>query len=363
MALEKMLAVFLDQEKPWHMELFGKPTFRPNDTSGTAIEVTFEHPWVIRQEGARVILRAADGTEFKLGKGSDPKKEAKWLPLVDSALAPSSVTWSRQDHESEGPQRKQRRWPGCAKSTSAPMSVEGSAAEHALATFSTRNDAARTSFGSYLEPGSSSGLATQGAVTGSCLDEPYSVAALSKLRCLEAPPPPTQDHEDRLWQCIQSGRHSKAFNKWMTPADRSSYTVCGSCNDDELWNFHQKLQALNCPIGDEATAATSRLPKRKQVFRFEEKCKDICRTGGLLIGHSTGFSKASSFLHFGCDCCNAPLHISTPHLSSGGQLDPDLVGAIDRHLRNFLYERELEPPSLCMCTAERACPGAKHGDA
>ena len=152
------------------------------------------------------VLEAADGTEFRLSKGSDPKKEAWWVPR-DPALAPSVVTWTRQAES-------------CAEwqPAMAPVSMKGAAPEHALPTFT-----------------------TQAAVKRASSDDLYSVDVLSELMYLEPPPAPTPDHEAMLQRCIQSGRHSKAFNKWMTPADRSTYRACGSSDFDQWWRFRRKL--------------------------------------------------------------------------------------------------------------------------
>ena len=364
------------------MELFGKPTFRAVNTSGTCpgeVIVTFEQPWVMRTEGRSVILRTADGTEFKLSNDSNPKKEALWVPRADSALAPSPVTWSRRDHESEGHLGKQRqstRWSSRRhheseghlgkqekskeSSVLAVMGKQEKSKESSVlavraesATFMNRNDATLTSFESYLEPGSSQPMSTHEHV--------YSVDALGKKRCLEAPPPPTQTHKRNLRRCIQSGRHFEWFNKWMTPADKSSYTFCCSSDDEQLWRFLSKLMSLNCPIGNEPTAATAGRPLQQHVYRLVAKLTDMCSTGGLLVGSSIGFTKASSFLHIGCACCNASVHFATPYLYRDGEVPPQHVDTINRHLTYFFYGEE--PSSLNMCTAERANPGVKHGDA
>ena len=77
--MEKALAVFMDQERPWYMELFGRPTFRAAGPG--EVIVTFEEQWVIRTEGSTVILQAADGTEaVALILRRRPRGFQSWTP-------------------------------------------------------------------------------------------------------------------------------------------------------------------------------------------------------------------------------------------------------------------------------------------
>ena len=320
-----LFASFFDTQDAFKnaFEKFAKPTF--SKQAGRKVTVTFD-PWVICSNNgpSGLSLRAADGTEFKLAP--------------ESRIAINKDTYTLGEFiDYYGFEEGVRQW-----------NSSDSLDHVAKPTFETRNDAAMTSFGH-------ASVASDVVQTSHVL---YSVAPLSNLEYVKAPPFPTEQHAARLQECIHKGRHSDYFNKWMTPADLDSTTMCFSVDDQTVYSFHQKLQTLNIPISNEITSDTKHLSRKKQVYRLWKQLEHMCEIGGLCVSYSTGLSAASSYLQFSCRCCNASLHIATPYLLSGGVSDPKLVEAIDRHFGNFLYGPESKRP-LCMCTAEMAFPGSK----
>ena len=370
--MASLLAPFLEGS-PWHMELLGKATFMSDPDSPQGLLVSFNTPWKIRTETniktfqPSVFLLAGDGSEFRLDCGASDARQCVFWQMVaqnSNSLSPSQigqVKWTRQLEEQLQQQRspsphsppaqpasKQCRWSTCNSTLSSgrhgpppappttpsppgpppPASIQSSLPAPSsssygppppppenspppspppprpvppVVTYTDRNDATLATFGS---------CGKAAANIGSSTDNDYDVSVYVDLPSLVPPPAPTEEHTSRLQTCINQRRHSGAFNKWMTPADRSSYSYVDSRNMDhpDVWTFQQRLQSLNCPIGNEPTSDTKHKPLKAQSYRFEKKVKDMCSSGGLFVGMSVGFNKANSFLHLGCSECNASVH-------------------------------------------------------
>ena len=127
--------------------------------------------------------------------------------------------------------------------------------------------------------------------------------------------------------------------------------------------FHDKLNSFNVPIGNAPAPATANLRTQNQKWLLTERLREILESGGLYVGFSKGFNRQSSYLHIGCHECRAVLHIYCPYLTTELEQNARRIGAIDWHLANFLFQPGEQRHGLAMCTAERAWPGAKHGDA
>ena len=128
------------------------------------------------------------------------------------------------------------------------------------------------------------------------------------------------------------------------------------------FRLHQnRLSSLSVSPANAVTPDTEGLANRSQEWVLTERVKEILQTGPLYVGSSSGFTQLSSYLHIGCAECGAVLHIYCPYFNSEVKNRAARIGAIDWHLTGFLFPRA-RPRKLTMCTAERACCGAKFQD-
>ena len=157
--------------------------------------------------------------------------------------------------------------------------------------------------------------------------------------------------------CVGARRHTPAFNSWLTSANLASFPRALNLEEESpLMQLHAKLCTLDIPIANTVTPQTRNLNPRRQKWLLIERFREILGTGGLYVSSSRGFNKESAYMVIGC----ASLHILCPYLTP--DITPPRVDAIQRHLSNFLPMDPEARSSLAVCTAERSCPGAKHGD-
>ena len=186
------------------------------------------------------------------------------------------------------------------------------------------------------------------------------VDRLAGIMFLHPSDPPSEEHRWRVAMCDQAQRHTRAFNWWMANSQLDSYQYANGLEDGSpLMTLLTKLGSLDIPLGNTPTLETQRKPPKQQEWLLKQRFREILPTGGLHVGFSKGFSNASSFLAVGCSQCHALLHIALPYLR---EATPTQTATIQRHLANFLICDPAQRNSLSSCTAEKACPGIKHGD-
>ena len=160
--------------------------------------------------------------------------------------------------------------------------------------------------------------------------------------------------------CDQEKRHTHSFNWWMAQSQLDSYLLATNLEGDSpLVTLHSKLSSLDIPLANTATPETRSRRLKEQEWLLMQRFREILSTGGLYVGFSKGFSSQSSFIAIGCSQCHALLHIACPYLR---QPSPVQTATIQRHLANFLLSDPAQRNTLSACTAEKACPGIKHGD-
>ena len=333
---------------PWLLDMFGTPTMQLVALSnGThKIEVSLP-PRSIAHTASGVTLELPDGSLPSLGSSSEPSSRLIWESRTPNAPHPT-FRWVRQPvHVGE--------------SLSSLDAIMGAtfgdrvpSEALLLAPFAFRNDPSL----SFLTPFSHQPLRAPIEVE----DEDsrwlkYHITTLSNQATLHAGPPPTAAHAERLQICLQLGRHTPFFDKWMTPSDLDSYICITDADADALWDFNTAMCQLDVPTFNETICNTRHRPWRQLEYTFTHTIRNILRSGGLMIGRSIGFRTTSAFTHSGCACCNAALHIGL-YVQRG--LLPEHTGATERHFRQLLGLPY--PGPLVMCTAERAYPGIKHQD-
>ena len=71
--------------------------------------------------------------------------------------------------------------------------------------------------------------------------------------CLTPPDCPTLEHHNRLVMCVEAGRHTPAFNSWLTAANVISFTLASHLDEGSpLLTLHDKLCAIDAPLANAA---------------------------------------------------------------------------------------------------------------
>ena len=164
---------------------------------------------------------------------------------------------------------------------------------------------------------------------------PHHVDALAALPHLTHPAPPTDEIRYRLKRCVDSGRHTASFNRWLTHADLLSFPESRNLEaGSPLLAFASQLTTLGIPYGRAFTRGTRHLPWGSRGWALLDRLEEILPTGGLLVGPNRGFRKQSSCITIGCSQCCASVYIGCPRMGSAPTLEQQAT--IQRHLVNFL---------------------------
>ena len=164
---------------------------------------------------------------------------------------------------------------------------------------------------------------------------PHHVDALAALSHLTAPEPPTDEIRYRLKRCVDSGRHTATFNRWLSHADLLSFAESRNLEaGSPLLAFASQLTTLGIPYGRAFTRGTRHLPLGSQGWALLDRLQEILPTGGLLVGPNRGFNKQSSCITIGCSQCLASVYIGCPRM--GSSPTEEQQATIQRHLVNFL---------------------------
>ena len=185
------------------------------------------------------------------------------------------------------------------------------------------------------------------------------------------PPPASSVHLDKCSICVKKGRHTWAFNGWMTSEDKASFNTACNVDHADVQKLWARLQAMDCPVANKGLGpkGTTKAQIANQKWILGERLKQVLATGSLSIGLSTKLSQSCSFMSVGCDCCNAKLHLTMAYMGVDSHFDGTTVAAVNRHVVQFLWGNEralleqVHPEceeSKVACTAELACKGVKH---
>ncbi len=115
------------------------------------------------------------------------------------------------------------------------------------------------------------------------------------------PPPASSVHLDKCSICVKKGRHTWAFNGWMTSEDKASFNTACNVDHADVQKLWARLQVMDCPVANKGLGpkGTTKAQIANQKWVLEERLKQVLATGSLSIGLSTKLSQSCSFMSIG----------------------------------------------------------------